>query len=397
MHLLIVGNGVAGVTTAATAVKNDPSVQVEIFSEEPYLYYPRPKLWDFLSGKITLDQLYFYPLEWYAQRGITLHLGIPVGAVQPTLKTITRVDGVTVAYDRLLLANGSTPFVPPLANARLPGSFTLRSVNDALAIRRYVEAENCRTAVVIGGGILGLESARGLKDLGLQVTVLEFFPWLLPKQLDPEGATVLTHTFNDMGIATITGVVSTGIAGEARAEGVLLKDGRRIAGDLILVSAGVRPNIALAASAGLDANRGVMVNEYLESSAPDVYATGDIIEFQGHTYGIIPPAIEQARVAGANMVTPRSEQYLGTVPSNTLKVVGVDLTTVGQFTAPDATYREYRQADPDHSIYKKLVTHDNKLVGAILYGVPKAVSRISRLIRDGQPLDKSVEQLLQEI
>ncbi len=393
MRLLIVGNGVAGVTTAATAVKNRPDVEIEIFSEEPYLYYPRPKLWDFLSGKIALDQLPFYPPEWYAQRGITIHLGAPVKAVRPVDKTVVVTDGATVKYDRLVLANGSTPFVPPLDNVCAPGVFTLRTIDDALAIRRY--AETCRTAVVIGGGILGLESARGLKDFGLDVTVLEYFPWLLPKQLDPEGAAVLASRFDGMGIKTITGAVSTGIAGEQRAEAVLLKDGRRIAGDIFLVSAGVRPNIGLAAEAGLEVNRGVIVNEYLESGAPDVYAAGDAIEFQGRTYGIIPPAIEQGRVAGANMVNPHSQQYHGTIPTNTLKVAGVDLTTVGQFTAPDATYQEYRLADPEHGIYRKLVTHDDRLVGAILYGAPQSVPRVSRLIRDGQPLSEPVEQLLQ--
>lgn len=395
MRLAIVGNGVAGVTTASTAAKTQPDSEIVIYSEESYLYYPRPKLWDFLCGKLSLDQLYFYPQEWYDQRNIRVRLGTKVSAIRPNAKLVVLADGATEPYDRLVLANGSTPFVPPMENVTAPGVFTLRNVQDALAIQEY--ARNAQRAIVIGGGLLGLESARGLKDLGLDVTVVEFFPWLLPRQLDEQGARVLASKFEKMGIHTITNAVTQSILGDQRAEGVALKDGRKLPGEIVIVSTGVRPNIVLAAEAGLQVQKGVIVDPYMQTTAPDVFAVGDAIEFDGRAYGIIPPAIEQARVAGANVIEPRSQTYKGTIPSNTLKVVGIDLTTVGQVNPPETDgCVQHRLADETRGVYKKLVVADNRLVGAILMGDPKSVSRISRMIKEGQPLTQPVDALLQD-
>jgi nitrite reductase (NADH) large subunit len=392
MRLVIVGNGVAGINTVLTVSKNRPDADITVYSEERYLYYPRPKLWDFLSGKISLEQLYFYPQSWYDERGIKVHLGRSVKEIKPGDKTVTLDNGQSAPYDCLLLATGSLASVPPIENVKCPGVFTLRSVDDALAIRKY--AGGARAAVVIGGGLLGLESARGLKDLGLEVTVVEFFPWLLPKQLDQQGAVVLNKKFEGMGIQVVTGAASQAIEGDGRATGVLLKDGRHLPGELVLISTGVRCHTALAVAAGLKVNRGVIVDEHLRTDGPDIYAVGDVAEFDGRSYGIIPAAIEQARIAGANIAGQVNEAYRGTVPSNTLKVVGVDLTTVGTFNAPNESYQEHRFLDPDKGIYRKFVVNENRIVGAILLGVPKEVVSTLKLIREAQPLSVPIESLL---
>ena len=392
MRLVIVGNGVAGVNTVLTVLKSRPDADITVYSEEPYLYYPRPKLWDFLSGKISLEQLYFYPRQWYDERGIKVQLGRRVTQIRPSDKTVTLDNGESASYDCLLLATGGLSSVPPLENVGYSGVFTLRNVDDALAIREY--ASRVGTAVVIGGGLLGLESARGLKEFGLDVTVIEFFPWLLPRQLDQQGATVLRRKFEKMGIPVITEATSQAIEGDGRAKGVLLKDGRHVPGELVLISTGVRCNSALAAATGLKVNRGVVVDDHLRTDAPDIYAVGDVAEFSGRSYGIIPAAIEQARVAGANIAGQTNEVYKGTVASNTLKVVGVDLTSVGTFNAPDESYQEHRFLDIDKGIYRKLVTHEDRLVGAILLGVPKEVVGIIKLIREAEPLGVPIESLL---
>jgi len=393
MHLVIVGNSVAAVNTAQTVLKAQPQAEITIFSEEPYYYYPRPRLWEFLSGKLPLEQLYFYPPDWYEQRGIRVQLGMPVAQIKPNEKLVCLNDGREIPYDRLLLANGGLSFIPPIENVGQTGVFSLRNVEDALAIRAY--AAQCRSAVVIGGGLLGLESARGLKDLGLEVTVVEMATWLLPRQLDEQGAAILRQVLENMGIKTITGAVTQAIDGEKRATGILLKDGRRIRGELILVSAGVRSNTALAIAAGLQVNRGVIVNEHMQTSASDIYAAGDVIEFQQRCYGIIPAAIEQARVAGASLCGELEPVYQGTIPSNTLQVVGLSLTTVGATAAPDESYQEYRISDPARGLYKKLVVNKNKLVGAILMGFPKETARVAKMVREQEPLDRPVEEFLQ--
>jgi nitrite reductase (NADH) large subunit len=393
MRLVIIGNGVAAINTAQAVLKNMPDTDIAVYSEEPYLYYPRPKLWEFLPGKLTLEQLYFHPAEWYEDRGINVHLGTPVAEIRPADESVVLHDGQAVSYDRLLLANGGIPFIPPIENVAYEGVFTLRTVEDALAIRAY--AGEVSAAVVIGGGLLGLESARGLKELGLEVTVIEVAPWLLPRQLDRDGAAVLNRTFEDMGIKTVTGSICQAIEGEGRVAGIRLKDGRHISGELVLVSAGIRSNTTLASAAGLVVNRGVVVNEHLQTSDPLIYAAGDVIEFQETSYGIIPAAVEQARIAGDNLSDQTDVVYKGTISSNTLKVVGISLTTVGTFSAPDDSYQEYRVSDPARGVYKKIVVKDNKLVGAILLGFPQEMARITKLVRQEKPLEGPVEDLLQ--
>jgi nitrite reductase (NADH) large subunit len=399
---VIVGNGVAGITAAQTIVRADPAAEVHVFGAEPYPYYRRPRLWELIAGEIEQEALYFRPPEWYAERGIHLHLGVRATALDPTAHRLTLRQGSGQAldngshaeYDRLLLATGSRPFVPPFEGADKAGVFTLRTLDDALAIKTY--ACDVRSAAVIGGGLLGLETAQALRTAGLVVTVIEFAPYLLPRQLDAEGAQVLQSLLEVMGLHILTGAATEAILGDGRAEGVRLKDGRVVDGELVLISTGIRSRVELAREAGLEVNRGVVVDEQLRTSEAGVYAAGDAAEFEGRVYGIIPAATEQAQVAAANMVAPGSAIYSGTTPANTLKIAGVDLTCLGEATATGDEFVILRRVDAASGVYRRLTLRDGKIVGAILLGDTQSVRPVKQLITSGRDVSGYGERLLDE-
>jgi len=393
MKYVIVGKGVAGVTAAQTLVRADPDAEVHLIGAEPYPYYQRPRLWALIAGEIEEQDLYFRPTEWYAERGIQLQLGQMVTAIDPTAHEITLGDGASLGYDRLLLTTGGRSFIPPIEGATQAGVFALRTLDDAKAIRAY--AQNVDSALIVGGGLLGLETARALLNGQRTVTVLEIVPHLLPRQLDATGATVLTRRLESMGLRIQIGTQTKTILGEnGRATGIRFGGGGEIKGGLIVLSTGIRSQIGLGQDAGLETNRGIIVDEQLQTSAPDIYAAGDVAEFQGRVYGIIPAAIEQARVAAANMVAKGSATYTGTIPSTTLKIVGIELTCLGESTVEGDEYTILRHASQDEGIYKRLTLRESKIVGAILLGDTQDVRPIQQLIASGQEVAVHGERLL---
>ena len=416
---VIVGNGVAGVTAAQSITRADPAAEVHIFGEEPYPYYQRPRLWEFLAGEIEQETLYFRPPEWYAAKGIQVHLGARVTALNPTEHRLTLADGGSIQYDRLLVATGARSFVPPFAGADKNGVFTLRTLDDAQAMRAYAcgepfgyaqdrrrrNAGNPCSAVVIGGGLLGLETARALLALGLRcehlsgrldVSVIEVAPHLLPRQLDAEGAQVLQTRLEAMGLYFLAGATTEAILGDEAVRSVRLKDGRVVDGRLVLISTGIRSRVELAREAGLEVNRGLIVDEQLRTSAADVYAAGDVTEFEGVVYGIIPAATEQAQVAAANMVADDSATYSGTLPATTLKIVGIYLTCLGDATATGDEFVVLRQVNPAAGVYRRLTLREGKIVGAILLGVTRDVQPLKQLIATGRDVSVYSDRLLDE-
>jgi len=391
---IIVGNGVAGITAAQAIVRADPAAEVHLFGAEPYPYYRRPRLWEFIAGEIEQEALYFRPPEWYAERGIHLHLGVRATSLDPTAHRLTLDNNSHAEYDRLLLATGGRPFVPPFEGTDREGVFTLRTLDDALAIKVY--ARGVRSAAVIGGGLLGLETARALLSLGLDVSVIEYSSYLLPRQLDAEGAQVLQSLLEAMGLHILTGAATEAIVGDGRATGVRLGDGRVVDGELVLISTGIRSRVELAREAGLAVKRGVIVNEQLQTSVEDVFAAGDAAEFKGQVYGIIPAATEQAQVAAANMVMPGSATYGGTIPANTLKIVGVDLTCLGEATVAGDEFVILRQVDAASGVYRRLTLRDGKIVGAILLGDTQSVRPVKQLIASRRDVSAYGERLLDE-
>ncbi len=390
MKVVIVGNNVAGTTLAKAIRDADSSVDIEIFTDEDLQYYPRPRLIDYLSGTVQEKDMPFYPMEWYEKNRLNLRLRSRVEKVDPTAKKVM-VGGEWVSYDKLVLATGSTSYVPPLKGLPKKNVFTLRTMDDAKRIKQA--SSECKHAIVIGGGLLGLESARAVCTgfPHLNVTILEFAEHILMRQLDHEGADLLRKWIESTGARIMTKAETVEILGEGSASGVLLKDGRRVDGDLVIISAGTRSNIALAKEAGLNVNKGIVVDSALKTSDPDIFALGDASEFNGQVWAIIPSALDQARIAAKKILGQAGPDYQGTIPSNTLKVVGVDLTSIGavrsQHEPPEPGFEEIRTMTPDGKIYKKFVVKDGKMIGAILLGTKKEAVKVTKLIKEGSPVD----------
>jgi nitrite reductase (NADH) large subunit len=391
---VIVGTGVAGVTAAQTIVRADPGAEVVLIGCEPHPYYQRPRLWALIADEIEEHELFFRSAEWYAEQGIRLHLDTAARELDPAAHELTFADGTALSYDRLLLATGGAPFVPPIEGTELEGVFPLRTLQHARAIKAF--AETVDRALIVGGGLLGLETARALLRPHRQVAVLEIVPHLLPRQLDPPGAALLTQLLEDLGLEIIVGKHTKAVLGSEGVEGVRFADDTETAGDMVVLSTGIRSKTDLARAGGLAVNRGIVIDEQLRASAEDVFAAGDAAEFDGRVYGIIPAAVEQARAAAMNMIERGAVTYSGTVPSTTLKIVGIDLTCLGESTADGEPYHIVRRTDREQGIYKKLALRDGQIVGAILLGDLAEVRPVQQLISSQRNVAAYAGQLLDE-
>jgi len=395
MSFTIVGNGVAGNTAALTLSRIAAGEQIDLYAAEPHPYYPRPLLPEFMAGELDQERLYFRPVSWYAERGITLHLSKTVARLEPDEHRLSLAGGEVVSYDRLLLATGGHAWIPPIQGADKPGVYSLRTLEDALSIA--ARAREARQAVVIGCGLLGLEAGRALQALGLDVSMIEFMSRPLPRQLDAEGAEVLQRLLEGPSVRIFLNAAAEAVLGSDAVTGLRLKDGREFDAQLVLVTAGMRSNTELARLSGLEINRGVAVDRHLCTSAKDVYAAGDVAEFEGRVYGIVPAAIAQARIAATNMAGNDSATYAGTLPSTTLKVAGIDLTSLGIIMPEEGRegeYRELRHTDLDRGVYRKLVLRGGKIVGAIMLGDKAGVRTVTQLIEKGVDVSEHVPRLL---
>lgn len=393
MRISVVGNGLAGTIASKTLRELDATADIDVFSEERYLYYPRPNLIEFLAGNTKQSELFAFSEEWYASRNISIHLGKHIQKIHPDSKEIELDGGKKEPYDVLLLANGASSWVPPMQGAEKKGVFTLRTLDDTLGIIEWIK--NHPDVVVIGGGLLGLEIARALRSRGAKVQVVEFFPRLLPRQLDTEGATVLQSQIEEMGIKVQLGVVTEEILGDEKVQGLKFKSGDGLEAETAIVAAGVRPNISLAVEAGLETEKGIIVDDYLQTSHPDIFAAGDNVQHREKIYGIIPASFNQARTAALN-IKNQKKKYSGTIPSNTLKVVGLDLTAIGLVNPEQGTCEEFRKVNKEEGIYKKIVIQKGKLVGAIWMGTKENINEINRLILQHIDVEKWKGSLLEE-
>lgn len=389
MKVIVIGNNVAGTTTAKGIRDADAKAEIHVFTDEAVPYYPRPKLIDFIAGTVDEDRILFHPMEWYEKNRISLHLNTKVEQIDTAGKRVF-VYGEWQSYDKLVVATGSKAFLPPFNGLPKNNVFTLRTIDDARKIKET--APRSKKAVVIGGGLLGLETARALAQgyPEIKVTVLEYAEHLLMRQLDHEGAEILQEAIRAMGTEVITKAETEELLGGESTNAVKLKDGRTIECDMVVVSAGARADLTLARAAGLAVNRGIVVDSSLQTSADSVYAVGDAAEFNGKVWGMIPPALDMARVAAKKVVGAETPDYPGTVPSNTLKVMGIDLTSIGtvrsEHEADEASFREIRAINDDRSVYKKFVVRDDRMIGAILLGSKKEAAKVTKLIKDATPL-----------
>jgi nitrite reductase (NADH) large subunit len=393
LRVIIVGNGLAGIISAKTLRELDKKVEIEVFTEEKYHYYPRPNLIEFLAGTIPFERMFAFPQEWYREQNINIHLGKPVTRIFPDSQEIEVAGGKKEKYESLLLANGSFSFIPPFKGTAKKGVFALRTLSDAFELLEYLK--NHQRVVVIGGGLLGLEIARAMKSRGARVDVVEFFDRLLPRQLDIQGASMLKAQIENMGINVHLGLATEEILGQNDVRGLKFKGEREIEMDMAIVAAGVRSNIRLAKEAGLETDRGLVTDDYLQSNNPKIFGAGDVIQHRGRVYGIIPSSFNQARVVASNILG-KKEKYEGTIPSNTLKVAGLDLTSVGLVNPEEGTSEEFRKEKKEEGIYKKVVIQKGVVIGAIWMGTKKGVNEISRIISQKINIEKHKTSLLED-
>ncbi|MCE1244325.1 nitrite reductase large subunit NirB [Oryzomicrobium sp.] len=391
----MVGNGMAGCRTLEELLKIAPDhYDITVFGAEPHPNYNRILLSPVLAGEMKLDEIVLNDLAWYADNGIALHVNKKVVRIDRAKRLVIAEDGTVAPYDRLLLATGSTPFILPVPGNELDGVIAYRDIADTDAM--IEAAKTRRHAVVIGGGLLGLEAANGLKLRGMDVTVVHLGPWLLERQLDEVAGHMLQQSLEERGLKfLIPAQTEALIADESgtRVRAIRFKDGLEIPADLVVMAVGIRPNTALAESAGIHCNRGIVVSDTLQTFDPRIYAVGECVSHRGIAYGLVAPLFEQAKVCANHLAHYGIGRYQGSVTSTKLKVTGIDLFSAGDFMGGEGT-EEIVLHDPAGGVYKKLVLKDNKLVGGVMYGDTADGPWYFQLLKDGRDVHEQRDRLI---
>jgi nitrite reductase (NADH) large subunit len=395
--LVIAGTGMAGAKVVEEVLERAPErFTIRMFGAEPHGTYNRILLSSVLGGFKDPEQLWLNPLEWYEDRGVMIHAGVKLENIDREERVVRGAGGkVEEPYDVLVLATGSRPFVPPLTGANQQGVFVFRTLDDCAAISGY--AQDCDRAVVIGGGLLGLEAARGLLSHGLEVTVIEVAPHLMVQQLDPTGGELLKRKLEAMGVRVLVNTATAHLLGDGRVTGLRFQDDTTLDTDMVVISCGIRPNVDEARAAGLAVERAIVVDDQLRTSDPAIFAVGECVQHQGRLYGLVDPVYEQARVA-ADVLTGANPDaaYRGSRLATTLKVMGVDLVAMGEVNSPSGgpNCEVISHLDPAQGVYRKFVLRDNQLAGAILLGTTDVGGRLQRLFKNAEPLTGSALDLL---
>ena len=393
-RLVVIGNGMAGIRTIEELLALAPNhYEITVFGAEPHPNYNRILLSPVLAGEQTFKDIVLNPLEWYEENGIKLHLGKTISRIDRKRRLVIAEDGTEAPYDRLLIATGSQPFILPVPGAKLKGVITYRDIGDTQAMIDAASVK--RRAVVIGGGLLGLEAANGLKLRGMDVSVVHLAPTLLERQLDSNAGRLLQRSLEARGLNFLLSKATTEILGNEAGEvvGVRFKDGEEIEADLVVMAAGIRPNTTLAESAGLHCDRGVVVNDTLQTYDPRIYAVGECVSHRGVAYGLVAPLFEQAKVCANHLALMGIGTYKGSVLSTKLKVTGIDLFSAGNFIGSENT-EQIVLSDPAGGVYKKLVIEDDRLVGACLYGDTADGAWYFKLLREGRKLGELRDRLM---
>ncbi|TLS49276.1 NAD(P)/FAD-dependent oxidoreductase [Paenibacillus antri] len=364
--LVLIGNGMAGVQTLEHIIKLAPEkFDVTIFGKEPHPNYNRIQLSYVLEGSKTMEDIILNDYAWYEERGIRLVVGDEVVAIDTERKTVRTAAGLEASYDVAILATGSKPFRLPIPGAELPGVIGFREIADCEAMMDA--AKRYRSAAVIGGGLLGLEAARGLQQLGMDVTVVHLMDRLMERQLDAPAAGMLRRELERRGLNVMTGRKTEAVLGEERVAGLRFADGSTLAADLVVMAAGIVPNAELAKASGIETGRGIRVDDFLRTSAEGVYAVGECVEHRGVTYGLVAPLYEQGAVLAKHLCGAETEGYIGSVTSTKLKISGMDVFSAGEFLDAEDT-ESIVVKDPFKNTYKKVVLRDGRVVGGVLFG-----------------------------
>jgi nitrite reductase (NADH) large subunit len=388
--LVIIGNGMAAARLCEELSERACGrYAIAVVGEEPRLAYNRVLLSSLLADEISAAELELKPARWWRDRGITLVYGQPAVAVDPTIRRVRLGDGATIPYSKLVIATGSRPIRLPLPGMDLPGVTAFRDLTDVAELRRAAPGAR---AVVIGGGLLGLEAAYGLAKGGATVTLVHLMDRLMERQLDARAALMLRREVEARGVEVLLGAEAKAIEGRRRVEGVTLASGRTIPADLVVVAVGVRPNAEIARTAGLTINRGIVVDDRLETSERGIYAIGECAEHNGQCYGIVEPAYEHAHIL-AQCLVDSEQRYTGSVLATNLKVSGVRVFSAGDFVGAPGT-EALLLSDPGLKTYKKLVIADDRLVGAVLFGDTADGPWYLELIRSRQRIDGLRDELV---
>ncbi|MEI9419725.1 nitrite reductase large subunit NirB [Mesorhizobium sp. Cs1299R1N1] len=364
--LVIIGNGMAPGRMLEHLLEQAPDrYAVTIFNAEPRVNYDRIMLSPVLSGEKAYEEIIIHGDGWYIKHGITLYKGHKIVAIDRQAKTVTSDHGVTEPYDKLVIATGSVPFIIPVPGHNLPGVLTYRDLDDVRAM--MLAAQSRAKAVVIGGGLLGLEAAAGLNSQGMDVTVLHVMPTLMERQLDPAAGYLLQRAVEQRGIKVITKANTQAITGNGKVEQVELADGTIIPATLVVMAVGIRPNAALAKDAGIAVNRGIVVDAGMRSNDPDIFALGECAEVGGTVYGLVAPLYEMARVAAHQLAGDETAAFVHMDTPTKLKVTGIDLFSLGDFADGDDR-QEIVLRDASAGVYKRLVLRDDRIIGTVLYG-----------------------------
>ncbi|HLJ98056.1 MAG TPA: FAD-dependent oxidoreductase [Gemmataceae bacterium] len=393
--LVVAGTGLAGAKVVEEVLARAPDrYAIRMFGAEPHGTYNRILLSSVLGGFVEPNRLWLNPLEWYESQQVFVHCGVKAEVIDRERRVVIGGGGkVEEPYDVLVLATGSRPFVPPMEGSNRGGVFVFRTLDDCKKISAY--AHDCHRAVVIGGGLLGLEAARGLLSHGLEVTVVEVAPHLMIQQLDATGGTLLKRKLEAMGVRVLLELATTHLLGEDRVTGLRFKDGTTIETDMVVISCGIRPNVEEARSAGLKVDKAIVVDDQLRTSDPAIFAVGECAQHRGRLYGLVDPVYEQARVV-AGVLTDAKElpAYEGSRLSTTLKVMGVDLVSMGETQASDPNCEVLSHLDPAEGVYRKVIMRNNQLAGAILLGTTDPSGRLQRLFKSGETLSGPAIELL---
>ena len=364
--LVVVGNGMAGMRTVEELLKLDPAMyDITVFGAEPRVNYNRIMLSPVLAGEKQAEDIVLHRREWYTENGIVLHAGDPVVAIDRSRRIVRARSGLEVAYDRLLLATGSSPFIVPVPGAQLEGVVGFRDLDDVGVM--LAAARRGGNAVVIGGGLLGLEAANGLLRQGMTVAVVHLTSSLMNQQLDPAAALLLKGALERRGLRILLGAQTQAILGEEKVEAVRFADGLEVPADLVVMAAGVRPNVALALEAGLHVERAIVVDDTLQTYDPRVYAVGECVQHRKATFGLVAPIWDQARVCAAHLAGLGHRRYVQQATATKLKVTGIDLYSAGDIVGLEGS-EDLVLRDRHAGVYKRLVLAGSRVTGAVLYG-----------------------------
>ncbi|MDO8794902.1 MAG: nitrite reductase large subunit NirB [Vicinamibacterales bacterium] len=390
-QLVVVGNGMAGIACVEEILKYEPRFDITVFGDETHVNYNRIMLSSVLAGERAADEIVLNSLEWYQKHGITLRLGVRVVDVDAAARTVTGDDGSVTPYDTLLIATGSSAFIPPIEGVTKDGVFAFRTLDDTRAL--LDRSGPSTKATVIGGGLLGLEAARGLQVQGCDVTVVHLADTLMERQLDPTGGTYLKDKIEALGVKVLLGRSTKAILGNGHVTGVAFADGTAHDADLVVVAAGIKPNVELGRKAGLTVNRGIVVNDHMETSDPAIFAVGECVEHNGVCYGLVAPLFEQGKVLAATITGNKGPAYTGTVLGTKLKIMGVDVFSAGECRDTEGT-EPVRYEDPGLGVYKKVLVRDGRLAGVVLVGDTGDSHRYMDWLRENTELNGQRKHLL---